>query len=917
MARKAHAILIFCLLATWSASARLPAGEGRTGGRDIALCVGVNGYRRLEPLTAPARDAAAVAAALEKTRAFRRIITLADSGPSASPATAPNNKNVTSALKLMANTATARDRIFVYFAGHGGDDGPGGARLHCLDDAGDQGIPLSEIISILSGSRSRAVFLVVDAWRGNPRAGDLADAFERADGAGMTLILPCSPGQVSNVDAEKGRSAFSLALESALSPDGDADADGFVSGWEIQDHLDVFLSDFCLEHLIDDGQVPEINEAGMDMAAIDLRVLLAGTTPRARAGADEPRAASAETEEAEEAPESDETGRDYFVRQLERLREKDEMVARAEAARARVADLEADRAATVQSIEQAHREEDLPAALKGLASYQLLAEAVEGYAPWRDEIAGWEKRLEALKVKLEADAAHRQMAQTGKTLFAAEDFDKAFPLLIKAAEYGVEEAGGYAGLCLYYGRGTWPDKVRAGAIALPAARAGFAAGQFVVGLVNDPLEGARASGADEAERWYRPAAEQGFAPAQLHLGLVLMHRNPGAEAAREALRWFLKAAAANNREAQYRIGLLYRDGAGVARDGRRALDWLTLAARRGHAEACRTMARIHLDGAGVPADRDQAARWLEKAAEHGLIEAMFELAELTRQGGLGVVDYAKARDFYAKAADRGHVGSMTALAKMHRNGEGGSSDYGMAAKYYRRAAQAGDADAGKELDDIYRSGHHTLDKAEVERHLLAQKPSTAKGAYDLAEMFADGRLVAQDMNKAIQWYRTAADAGLAEAQYSLAMIHYNGRGVPASKSQAVPWLRKAAEGGHAQAQNQLGVMYYKAEGGLAKNYGEAFRWCKRAADQGVAVAMYNVGRFYVDGEGTRVDLNQAHSYFLQGANQGHAGAMHELGHAYYAWPDWPYHSHAEALKWFRLAASKGESCDLSRELLGY
>jgi hypothetical protein len=93
--------------------------------------------------------------------------------------------------------------------------------------------------------------------------------------------------------------------------------------------------------------------------------------------------------------------------------------------------------------------------------------------------------------------------------------------------------------------------------------------------------------------------------------------------------------------------------------------------------------------------------------------------------------------------------------------------------------------------------------------------------------------VSQDFHEAVEWYRKAAEQGLAQAQHSLGYMYAKGKGgLPKDAREAVKWYRKAAEQGDVNAQNSLGLMYAKGEGGLPKDPQAAVQWYRKAADQG-------------------------------------------------------------------------------------
>lgn len=70
----------------------------------------------------------------------------------------------------------------------------------------------------------------------------------------------------------------------------------------------------------------------------------------------------------------------------------------------------------------------------------------------------------------------------------------------------------------------------------------------------------------EAVRWYRKAAEQGFAPSQLHLASMYYFGLGVAKDHGEAVKWYRKAAEQGNMYAKNILGHLEVRGAGEHRE---------------------------------------------------------------------------------------------------------------------------------------------------------------------------------------------------------------------------------------------------------------------------------------------------------------------------------------------------------------
>ena len=102
--------------------------------------------------------------------------------------------------------------------------------------------------------------------------------------------------------------------------------------------------------------------------------------------------------------------------------------------------------------------------------------------------------------------------------------------------------------------------------------------------------------------------------------------------------------------------------------------------------------------------------------------------------------------------------------------------------------------------------------------------------FTLCAGFAPGRAADLDLAKAT----AEADKGDREAQYSVGRVYFKGEGVPQDLLKAMDYFRRAAEQGNFKAQNNLGSMYAQGQG-VPKDVAEAIKWFRKAADQGDAV----------------------------------------------------------------------------------
>ena len=89
----------------------------------------------------------------------------------------------------------------------------------------------------------------------------------------------------------------------------------------------------------------------------------------------------------------------------------------------------------------------------------------------------------------------------------------------------------------------------------------------------------------EAVKWWRKAAEQGYAEAQFNLGGMYAKGEGVPEDYQEAVKWCRMAAEQGVARAQYNLGVMYQNGKGVLEDYVKAYAWMNLAGAQGDEKA--------------------------------------------------------------------------------------------------------------------------------------------------------------------------------------------------------------------------------------------------------------------------------------------------------------------------------------------
>jgi hypothetical protein len=148
----------------------------------------------------------------------------------------------------------------------------------------------------------------------------------------------------------------------------------------------------------------------------------------------------------------------------------------------------------------------------------------------------------------------------------------------------------------------------AGALQIwqPLGDAGNKFAQFSLGSLYFEGAGVDKSYEDSA-KWFRLAAEQGYAPAQFNLGNAYKHGQGVEQDDKLAAEWWRKAAEQQFAPAQFNLGTQYYFGRGVPKDEEIAIRWYRQAAENGHAQAQRLFSMTDTPANQVPEKAPQPA----------------------------------------------------------------------------------------------------------------------------------------------------------------------------------------------------------------------------------------------------------------------------------------------------------------------
>lgn len=263
----------------------------------------------------------------------------------------------------------------------------------------------------------------------------------------------------------------------------------------------------------------------------------------------------------------------------------------------------------------------------------------------------------------------------------------------------------------------------------------------------------------------RQLAESGYTPAQLSLADIYWN-GVGVEVdVAESAKWAELAAEQGDAVAQFNIGVMYHTGDGVEQNQEKARYYFTLAAEQGYAQAQLAIAEMYEGGKDIEFNAELAMRWYRAAADQNNKDGLCEMGCVYERGIIVPKDIGQAVKWYEKAARQGSECAWGYLGQIYAN-----TDMKDRANFcYQKGVDGGDSFSAIQL--AYRIIKGYCGEVDYDKAIRLLEMAWEGGIPDayllMGEVYEDEEGGRYDRQKALNYYRLAADRGCEKAAEKL------------------------------------------------------------------------------------------------------------------------------------------------------
>lgn len=280
----------------------------------------------------------------------------------------------------------------------------------------------------------------------------------------------------------------------------------------------------------------------------------------------------------------------------------------------------------------------------------------------------------------------------------------------------------------------------------------------------------------------------------------------------------------------------------LAGDRQALIDW----AATDDAEGLYALGKAYLYDGRFSENSDSALMLLTKSADAGFDSAQCELGDVYSAGYYVDADLKKALEYYKKSAAQGNESGMVNAGYMLSGGSDLDADYNEAIKYYSQVK--GDMRPSA----LYSVGVCYENLSDVPNAVKKYEEAAAAGynsaCTKLGALYLNNESVKDDA-KSFEWYNKAIEAGDSYGYFAIGWFYENGRGgVEKDIEKAKEYYKQGADAGVADAvnaYNRLNPKPFVVGGHKYQGQASGYDSMYNKVTVNAVVGFYTSGKYYL------------------------------------------------------------------------
>lgn len=378
----------------------------------------------------------------------------------------------------------------------------------------------------------------------------------------------------------------------------------------------------------------------------------------------------------------------------------------------------------------------------------------------------------------------------------------------------------------------------------------------------------------KAKEYFEKAAKEGNEHAESYLGLFFEKGYGGEKDIDKALYWYKKAALKGNIFSQYSLGFIYYEGEEVEKNLDYSFKWYKEAAEKGFAPAQYALSYLYKNGEGCEQNNFKAYYWLEESADNNFEDAYYILGQSYLEGNSIDTNYKKAFFYLSKGTSKNDKNCLESLGDMYYWGLYVKEDKEKAFSLYKQSIDEGNISMYYKLGKLYEE-EDNLEQALL-NYYKGHGNGDIKSTQRLGVMYLNGEGVKVDKKKALEYIKSAVEAGDAHSLYIIGLVFLN-----EDREKAMKYLVEAYRKGSYNAAIILageGIKDYLGKREVKEV--DILGYVNNVMENGMPIGTYYYGILNHCGIGTEKNDEMAFVNFMEAAERGCEEAILQIASWY-------------------------------------